>query len=258
MAELYVGTSGWNYKHWRGRFYPEDVPIKKWLDFYSEHFNTAEVNYSFYRLPQQSTYQKWLGQVPEGFLFTLKCSRIITHNKRLSNLGDLWINFLTNAVRLGDQLGPILCQFPDSFKLDALRLDSFLESAARAAEHDLTIRLAVEFRDESWYCKDVYRILEKYNVALVAADSSVYPREDRVTADFAYFRYHGPGRLFGSDYSRRQLEAEAAKMIKIYKQGLDVFAYFNNDGQAFAVKDALILNELLSVARNNQRTRRAS
>lgn len=246
MAELRIGTSGWNYKHWRHLFYPEDVAVKRWLQYYSQFFNTAEVNYSFYRLPQISTYQKWLTEVPRDFLFTLKCSRIITHNKRLSNLKDLWYNFLTNAVALDGQLGPILCQFPDSFQRDLERLDTFLSSARTAVEHDLNIRLAVEFRHESWFDREVYGLLEKHNVAFVAGDSSRYPRADVITADFAYFRYHGPGRLFGSKYTDRQLEAEAKKMQKALDERLDVFAYFNNDGFGFAVNNAMTLQRLLA------------
>src|SRR6185437_8022921 len=175
-------------------------------------FNTAEVNYSFYKLSAQSTYEKWLSEAPKDFLFTLKCSRIITHNKRLNNIGDLWVNFLTNAITLGDRLGPILLQLPESFERDVDRLRSFVAHARHAVKHDLDIRLAVEFRNPSWFVPEVYDTLEKHNVALVAASSSQFPRVDRLTADFAYFRYHGPGALFGSNYNHKQLQEEADKM----------------------------------------------
>lgn len=245
MAELRIGTSGWNYKHWKGLFYPADLTARRWLEYYAERFSTAEVNYSFYRLPKPETYEKWLGEVPEDFLFTLKCSRLITHAKRLGALHDLWSNFLTNAVVLKEQLGPILCQLPEAFQKDPQRLDDFLTSARGAVEHDLNLRLAVEFRHESWFDAEIYRLLEKHNVALVIASSSQFPRVDRVTADFAYFRYHGPGRLFASNYTQKQLEDEASKMRKHLRQKTDVFAYFNNDGFGFAFKNALQLKRLM-------------
>lgn len=245
MAELRIGTSGWNYKHWKGLFYPDGVAQKRWLEFYSQHYNTAEVNYSFYRLPKPQTYDNWRMNSPDDFLFTLKCSRLITHTKRLNVLGDLWQNFLANAVHLENKLGPILCQFPESFQVDALRLNEFLATARSAIEHSLDIRLAVEFRHESWFTKEIYRLLEKHNVAMVIADSAEYPRVDVVTADFAYYRYHGPTRLFASSYSRAQLEEEAVKMRKCLRKDLDVFAYFNNDGYGYAIKNSLLLKSLL-------------
>jgi uncharacterized protein YecE (DUF72 family) len=245
MAELRIGTSGWNYQHWKGLFYPPEVAQKRWLQFYAEHYNTAEVNYSFYRLPKPSTYENWRIITPPDFLFTLKCSRLITHTKRLNVLGDLWENFLRNAVVLENKLGPILCQFPESFKLDMQRLDEFLTSARSAVEHDLDIRLAVEFRHESWFTKEVYRLLERHNTALVIADSAEYPRADVHTADFAYYRYHGPTRLFASSYTRKQMEDEAKKMQKCLRQNMDTFAYFNNDGFGFAIKNSMLLKDLL-------------
>lgn len=245
MAELRIGTSGWNYRHWKGVFYPGDVAQRRWLQYYSEHFNTAEVNYSFYRLPSESTYEKWRQETPSDFLFALKCSRLITHAKRLNVLGDLWENFLSRAVVLKRKLGPILCQFPETFEIDLQRLDDFLSTSRGAIEQDADIRLAVEFRHESWFTKKVYRLLEKHNVALVIADSAEYPRADIHTADFAYYRYHGPTRLFASSYSHAQLEKEARKMSKCLRQKMDTFAYFNNDGYGYAVKNSLLLKDLL-------------
>jgi uncharacterized protein YecE (DUF72 family) len=245
MAHLRIGTSGWNYKHWKELFYPDGLAQRRWLPFYAEHYNTAEVNYSFYRLPTPETYEKWYRETPEDFLFTLKCSRLITHAKRLGTLGDLWENFLNNATHLEDKLGPILCQFPESFAVDIPRLDDFLSSARNAAENQQVLRLAVEFRHESWFTGQVYRLLEKHRVALVIADSRFYPRHDIHTADFAYYRYHGPGILFNSSYSRAQLEAEAKKMNKCLAQNMDTFAYFNNDGSGFAIKNSAELQYLL-------------
>lgn len=246
MPQLRIGTSGWNYQHWRERFYPQGVGAGHWLEYYSQFFSTAEVNYSFYKLPKPSTYRRWIAAVPSNFIFTLKCSRLITHNKRLGNLGDLWENFLRSAFELKKHLGPILFQLPETFELDSTRLDEFLDMAVHSHGHHKRLRLAIEFRHESWLCPIVYRLLERYNVALVAADSSRYPRVDRATADFFYLRYHGPKSLFGSNYSRQRLDKEAAQISKLLAKGMDVYAYFNNDGFAFAVKNALALSEMLS------------
>jgi uncharacterized protein YecE (DUF72 family) len=252
MAGFFIGTSGWNYQHWKGIFYPDGVPARRWLEYYAEHFNTAEVNYSFYRLPKPSTYEKWLTQVPDDFIFALKCSRLITHAKRLGSLGDLWQNFLRNAVTLDNGLGPILCQFPDRFEVDVTRLDEFLSIARSAVEHNLDIRLATEFRHDSWFSPEVYRVLEKHNTALVIASSSRYPRVEAVTADFAYFRYHGPGALFGSKYSDRELEKEARLMSRLRDRDLDVYAYFNNDGHGYAVQNAFTLQDKLAMKKHKK------
>lgn len=248
MAELRIGTSGWNYKHWKGIFYPDDVAQRLWLEFYAQHFCTVEVNYSFYRLPSPETYKNWRLITPQHFLFALKCSRLITHIKRLSNLGDLWDNFLSHGTQLQTKLGPILCQFPDAFEVDPLRLSDFLSKAKQAAPDDCVLRLAVEFRHQSWFRPQIYRLLEKHNVALVVADSSQFPKREVHTADYAYYRYHGPGKLFGSSYTRAQLQEEAQSIKACLRQEMDVFGYFNNDGHGYAVKNALLLKELLGDA----------
>lgn len=198
MAHLLIGTSGWTYSSWNGVFYPEDLPSRHYLEFYSRKFATTEVNYSFYHLPRPSTYEKWSAQVPEHFIFALKASRFITHINRLAGVKEAWTTFVQNALALGPHLGPVLLQFPPSFRCDQPRLATFLRSAQRPAATSDPLRLVFEFRHESWFAEEIYALLRKHNAALCIADSPRYPRRDDVTADFVYFRFHGRTDLFAS------------------------------------------------------------
>lgn len=239
-----IATSGWNYKHWRQLFYPPDVPVKNWLKYYAQHFDSAEVNYSFYRLPQSSTYEKWISEVPDNFVFALKCSRLITHAKRLTNLGDLWENFLRNATSLEGNLGPILFQLPEKFECDHERLKEFLPYARSISASAADTRMTIEFRHDSWFRSSIYKLLEKHNVALCIADSAQFPRSNEITADFSYMRFHGPKRLFASSYTAAQLAQEARRIASITDKGVDVYVYFNNDGFGYAVENAKSLQRL--------------
>ncbi|MCK5044179.1 DUF72 domain-containing protein [Candidatus Parcubacteria bacterium] len=234
---LYIGTSGWAYKHWNDIFYPTGLPDKDRLKYFSQQFKTAEVNYSFYRLPSPQTYSNWHQQTPKGFLFSLKASRYITHVKRLKNVKDAWQQFVKNALNLKEKLGPILFQFPASFKATAenkTRLEDFLKFA----------KGAFEFRHESWADKEIYCLLEKYNSAWVIADSPSYPKIEAVTADFVYLREHGSQVLFTSKYTKEELKKLAGKIKKWLKTNKDVYVYFNNDAQGRAVSNAKELIKL--------------
>jgi len=244
MARILIGTSGWTYPSWLETFYPEDLPSRKYLEFYAREFPTAEVNYSFYHLPKPETYAKWARQVPEEFIFAVKASRLITHTKRLKEVEEPWEAFVRNARALGPHLGPILLQFPPSFRCERSRLTAFLKAARVSG-----MRLAFEFRHESWFAEEVYRLLRQHNAALCIADSPDYPRRDVVTADFVYLRFHGRTDLFASRYSKAEL-AEEEKGIKRYlKNGLDVFVYFNNDALGHAVENARMLRALVAEVR---------
>ncbi|MEW6545138.1 MAG: DUF72 domain-containing protein [Nitrospirota bacterium] len=240
MARLLIGTSGWTYPSWRGTFYPEDLPSRQYLEFYAREFPTAEVNYSFYHLPKPGTYAKWAGQVPEEFIFSVKASRLITHTKRLKEVEELWETFVRNARSLGAHLGPVLLQFPPSFRCEQSRLAAFLKEAGSS-----DVRLVFEFRHESWLVEEVYRLLSRHHAAFCIADSPDYPRRDVLTADFAYLRFHGRERLFASSYSQAELAEEAKKIRRYLKDGLDVFVYFNNDAEGHAVSNARTLRKLL-------------
>lgn len=246
MTRLRIGTSGWNYKDWRGILYPEGVPQRQWLSYYSQQYNSAEINFSFYRLPSAQTYKKWHAETPGDFVFAVKCSRLITHAKRLRQPGDLWENFLNNASHLQNKLGPVLCQLPENFACDAHRLAEFLQETANGRGKSAP-RIALEFRHESWFNRQIYQLLEKHNVALVVADSAQFPRHEIITADFAYFRYHGPHALFHSSYSRARLKKEAELIDSCLEQKLDTFVYFNNDGNGYAVKNSRELSRILEV-----------
>jgi uncharacterized protein YecE (DUF72 family) len=245
-GRLWMGTSGWTYASWRGTYYPDDLPSRRYLEFYSREFPTTEVNYSFYHLPRPQTYANWAEQVPKEFLFAVKASRFITHTKRLSGVEDAWRTFVENARSLGDHLGPILLQFPASFPKSQDRLTAFLEMAQEAISDQSQCRLVFEFRHESWFTHDVYRLLKQHGAALCNADSPRYPRKDVLTADWVYVRYHGRSHLFASSYTKDELAKEARVLRQYVRDGIEVFVYFNNDAQGYAVENARTLRQLLA------------
>jgi uncharacterized protein YecE (DUF72 family) len=248
MARLFVGTSGWSYADWKGTFYPADLPSRQYLDFYADAFGSTEVNYSFYHLPRPSTYEKWAAQVPDGFIFALKASRFITHVKRLADSEEAWETFVRNAQALGPHRGPILLQFPPSFRSDRRRLDAFLTRAQQPAPGTRPLRLAFEFRHESWFVEETYSLLRRHKAALCIADSPRYPRREVMTADFVYLRFHGRIDLLASKYTDAELAAEAKRIRRYLRNGLDVYAYFNNDALGHAVANARTLREMVEGA----------
>lgn len=245
MPRILIGTSGWTYPSWKGPFYPEDLPSARFLEFYAKEFPTTEVNYSFYHLPRPATYEKWAAQVPEGFVFAVKASRLITHTKRLIDVEDPWRVFLQNARSLGPHLGPILLQFPPSFRCVLPRLEGFLKVVKQAASKSHQLRLVFEFRHNSWFTDDVYGLLSRHDAALCIADSPRYPRKDVLTAGFTYLRFHGRTKLFASCYTKKELAEEAKKIERYRGDGLDVYAYFNNDAEGHAVANARTLRALV-------------
>lgn len=247
---LHIGTSGWSYI-WP-QFYPDDLPKRRRLEYYASQFDTVEVNYSFYRLPERSTYKKWAGETPEEFLFGLKLSRFITHIKRLKGVKTAFRKFIRRAAPLGERLGPMLVQLPPSFSFDGDRLDTFLAQANDVAK-DRGIdpfRIAVEFRHPSWFGGDdhpVLEILERHGAAFVCGHSSEYPypKEEPRTAEFCYLRFHGPEEMFKSGYGKRRLKRWVPLIRGWLDDGLDVFAYFNNDAEGHATRDGRSLRELI-------------
>jgi len=249
-GKLFIGTSGWAYPHWEGIFYPGDLPSKDKLKYFSQHFKTTEINYSFYHLPRPSTYQNWYLQTPEGFLFAVKASRFITHIKRLKGVREAWETFIENALNLKEKLGPILFQFPPSFRADQTnieRLDEFLkfirENSLLNSRKFARLRFALEFRHQSWCNKKIYNLLKKYKVAWVIADSPIYPKAEEVTANFVYIRMHGSKVLFSSNYTKKELE-DLAQKIKKWLKATDVYIYFNNDAYGYAIENAKKLIKL--------------
>jgi len=246
-GKLYIGTSGWVYPHWESIFYPKTLPSKDKLKYFSQHFKTAEINYSFYHLPKSTTYQNWYNQTPDDFLFSVKASRFITHIKRLKGVKGAWKTFFKNALYLKEKLGPVLFQFPPSFKVtekNIERLREFLRgSTSSGGRTSINPRIAFEFRHQSWSNKKIYDLLRKYKVAWVIADSPQYPKTEAITADFVYIRMHGSRVLFSSKYSKKELKEISQKIKKWLKSG-DVYCYFNNDAQGFAVENARELIKL--------------
>ena len=231
-GKLRVGTSGYQYDHWRGVFYPSGLPRKDWFEHYARQFDTVEINNTFYHLPEASTFDAWRAQAPDGFLYVLKFSRYGSHLKKLKNPNDSIGPFLERAERLGSLLGPILVQLPPGWSVNARRIAGFLDCAP--ASH----RWAMEFRDRSWLCDEVFQILRDHNAALCVHDKiEDHPRPQ--VADWIYLRYHG--NRYGGNYSPQKLTAEARRIKEHLAQGHDVFAYFNNDLQGHAVKNALDL-----------------
>jgi len=244
-GRLYIGTSGWNYEHWRGPFYPEDLPQGKWLDFYSRHFDTVEINFTFYRLPERKTFEEWYRTTPDRFSFAAKVSRFYTHMKKLAFPEQNLSRFLENAAGLGEKLSVILFQLPPPWKVNIERL---YQMAAYMSNQNILprIRSVLEIRNKTWLSKDVFEILEDHNISLCLADWPDLPVDGPITADFIYIRRHGPSALYASPYSRKELETDAGKIKKWISAGKDVYVYFNNDAMAWAAKNALELKEILA------------
>lgn len=235
MAEpgrLRIGTSGYQYDHWRGDFYPGDLPRKRWFAHYRDHFDTVEINNTFYRLPDAETFDGWRDQAPRGFRYAVKFSRYGSHMKRLKAPEATIGAFLERAGLLRSSLGPILVQLPPRWSADPGRLDAFLDAAPRKA------RWVVEFRDPSWLREDVYEVLRRHRAALCLHDLiDDHPRV--ITAPWTYLRFHG--RSYAGSYSPQELTARAKEVALDLREGLDVYVYFNNDLGGHAVRNALDL-----------------
>ena len=234
-----IGTSGWNYKHWLGRFYPRDLPQKDLLSFYAERFDTVEVNNSFYQLPKITTMSSWRNTVPDGFLFAIKASRFITHMKKLKSSKTSSEKFFHRTDRLQEKLGPILFQLPPRWRRDAERLAGFLEALPAPC------RYAFEFRDPSWLHPEIYEVLRKHNAAFCIHDfrDQQIPRE--ITADFTYVRMHGPSAAaYSGSYPLKELAAWADQIGEWCGRLKQIYVYFNNDIDGHAITNALKLREL--------------
>ncbi len=237
--KFFVGTSGWQYVHWRGIFYPNDLSYKEWLNFYSKHFLTVELNVTFYRNVKPSTFAKWYDAVDENFLFSLKLSRQITHFQRLKVDKSILDSFIERASSLREKIGVILIQLPPSLKFDEVLIKDFFSLL------DKKYKYAIEIRNKTFINDIFFHILEKENIAFCIADSAGrYPYHEALTANFIYLRLHGSQRLYASEYSEAELQAWAEK-IKFWNKL--TYIYFDNDYMGYAVKNALRLKELLTL-----------
>jgi len=241
-----IGCSGWNYPSWRGgAFYPRGLPASRWLAFYAGHYDTVEVNATFYRLPLRDAVARWADDTPRDFTFAVKVSRYLTHIKRLRDAAVYLERFLERIGPLANagKLGPLLWQLPPTFQRDDERL------AVALSELPAGMRHAIEFRHESWFTDRVWELLREHNVALVIADRpdvrSFQTRE--LTADFVYVRFHQGSRGCRGNYSDSELR-EWQRIIRRWSAERDVYAYFNNDWEAFAPANARALRAMIESA----------
>lgn len=248
-GRAHIGCSGWVYKDWRGPVYPEKWPQRRWFEHYATLFDTVEINNTFYRLPPASTVEGWAAQAPPGFAYALKLGQFGSHRMKLRDAASWLPNHLDRVERVGPALGPNLVQLPPRWKRNTERLDEFLSVAPK------TIRWAVELREPSWVHDDVFEVLGRHGAALCVHDLLAdHPWE--LTADWAYVRFHGPEALtrkYWGRYGGRRLAKPAERMAAWLADGHDVFAYFNNDYQGFAVKDARWLADRLGAEGGERR-----
>jgi uncharacterized protein YecE (DUF72 family) len=245
-GRLFVGTSGWSYDHWRGLFYPEDLPRSKWFAHYAKHFSTVEINYSFYRLPSEKTFRRWHDQGPSGFVYALKAPAAITHLKKLHQPKESLQMFLERARLLEDKLGPILYQLPPNWRCNVGRLSDFL------AMLPADLQYAVEFRDKSWFCDEVFELLRENGVSFCIASLPGLSCPSVVTGPIVYVRMHGAEIKYGDSYDEEQLRNWSGCLRGFLDQGLDTFVYFNNDAYAYAVKNARELKRLVEESEGSE------
>jgi uncharacterized protein YecE (DUF72 family) len=261
MARAWIGTSGFDYPHWVGPLYPKDLPQDRRLSFYAQHFDSVELNYTFYRLPGPDVFERWARETPDAFRFVVKGSRYITHVKRLADPKEPIERLFAAAEPMGEKLSCVLWQTPPRWRARPERLADFLAALAdhRAARR---VRHAFEFRDESWFTEEVYQMLRRADAALVIADSpfellapGMASRrlgrpvvEIPLTGSWAYIRRHGPGKLYSGSYPATSVKADAAWIAETLAAGRDAYVFYNNDPGAHAVANASSLAEALSSA----------
>jgi uncharacterized protein YecE (DUF72 family) len=240
MAKLFIGCSGFSYKHWRGNFYPEGLPQKEWFNHYRSVFSTVELNVTFYRIPTSETFRHWHDESEGDFSFAVKGSRYITHVKRLLESETALERFFAPVKELKEKLRVVLWQFAPSFQCNAPRLGEFLDRLA-----PYQVRSTFEFRNESWLTPEVIDLCKRKKVSICMADWPPFLDETPVTADFVYLRRHGMRGSYNGYYSAEELQKDAGRIAGYLKQGLDVFIYFNNDAGGAAPENALQLSGIL-------------
>jgi uncharacterized protein YecE (DUF72 family) len=237
-VKIHVGTSGFYYEHWRGVFYPQDLPKSEWLAYYVRRFDTLELNSTFYHLPKAKSVERWRSAAKEGFCYSLKAHRSITHYKRLVDVKDELYRFLHLIKPLKGHLGAVLFQLPPSLHYDKALLQDFLQILPKG------YRYAVEFRHKSWYEEAVLELLHRFGVALCVHDFGKRETPLVATADFSYIRFHGPDGHYGGSYEDAVLQEWAKRITSLLAKG-EIFCYFNNDYEGNAVKDAMRLRGFL-------------
>jgi uncharacterized protein YecE (DUF72 family) len=239
FARVRIGCSGWIYAHWRGRFYPEKLAVKRWFAFYAEHFETVEINNSFYRLPKAETFDTWREQAPPEFCYAVKANRFLTQAKKLKDCAEPLDRMMTPFRHLQPALGPVLYQLPPRFRLNLERLESFLELAPK------DVLNVFEFRDKSWYADEVFALLDRHGASFCAHDMPELQSPRIAVGPVAYVRFHGGTGKYSGRYSDAHLLDWADWMLAQAREGRSVWAYFNNDIEGAAIHDALTLKSMI-------------
>lgn len=242
MEQIGIGCSGWNYRHWRERFYPKGLSQRRWFDFYAGHFDTVEINNSFYRLPKAVTFDKWRDQAPPGFCYAVKANRFITQAKKLMDCEEPLARMMPLFRRLGATLGPVLYQLPPRLKLNLERLGRFLELVPK----DVTN--VFEFRDPSWYEPDTYALLDHHGASFCVHDMAGSASERLAVGPVAYVRFHGGAGKYWGRYSDGALLSWTDWIVAQARDGRPVWCYFNNDIDAHAIDDAMTLKAMVAQA----------
>lgn len=240
-SNIYIGTSGWDFDSWLGNFYNKKTNRKKLLEEYAEQFNSVELNSSFYRIPSKDNVHKWHSMTPDNFIFSCKASRYITHMKKLKNTSDN-IKELFNILEFFEKkLGPILFQLPPRWRCDPERLEDFLKILPKSKQY------VFEFRDHSWFCSEIYKLLEKYKAALCFYDYQNFQSPEIQTNDLIYLRLHGPNeKSYKGSYNSGMLKEYSRKILRWSKQARYIFCYFDNDEKSYAPLNALELKKYIN------------
>jgi uncharacterized protein YecE (DUF72 family) len=231
-GEIRIGTSGWFYKHWFSKFYPEELAKTKWFKFYSENFKTVEINSSYYHFPTDSGIKKWYETSPDDFIYAVKVNRYITHMRKLKNVENQTNDFMKTISELKEKLGPILFQFPPSFKKDLSVLKDYLPLLKKQKQ------LVFEFRNHTWHSDDCFSLLADNNIAFCIYDMGDFQTPKVLTSDMIYIRFHGTTGKYGGTYPDEILKGWALWIKKNSKKVKYCYAYFNNDLNAYAVYNA--------------------
>ncbi|BBL81023.1 hypothetical protein RxyAA322_28770 [Rubrobacter xylanophilus] len=240
-GRVHIGTSGWHYDHWRGSFYPPGLPASRFLEHYAAHFATAEINNSFYRLPEEETLARWRDRTPDGFVFAAKASRYLTHMKKLREPEEPLQRLFGRLETLGEKLGPVLFQLPPRWRANQKRLEGLLRALPPGR------RCAFEFRDASWFNQKIYRLLREHGAALCVYDLAGQTSPPVLTAGFAYVRLHGPEGPYRGCYGERRLAGWAGLLRGWAGEGVEVYCYFDNDEAGYAPRDAGRLKKMMEV-----------
>ena len=240
-GNLYIGTSGWHYPHWREILYPAGMGTDQWLAHYAGRFASVEVNSTFYRFPDPGAVATWADRTPATFRFSVKAPRGITHFKKLKNCSQPLAEFFAHLAPLGERLGPVLFQLPPRWRCNPARLAAFLEDLP------VEFRYAFEFRDPSWETEQIWDLLERFGVAFCICDLGGRSSPRVTTTEYVYIRLHGPGQPYADNYSPTILQGWVSAIRGWLRNGKDVYCYFDNDASGYAVKNASQLQRLLTL-----------